>query len=131
MQEGEDAQEVSDRARNLKLAKHDMQLTPPADANTSAHLNTHHDAQVDTLLGMLAGRREARKALADFNITHDSRLLRPGGAAHVITTKRQRNEHTRLQAVAYRGVFCAAGVCPAPVCNCESPHTGWGEAHFG
>ena len=44
----------------------------------------------------------------------------------LVTTKRQREEHTELQATANHGILCAAGICTAPICNCESPAGGWG-----
>ena len=128
MQKRDSASGDHGQTQQAKLLGQGAQLTLPAGDNTLSHVNAHHDAQVDRLLATVASRRDAQKALADSKIAQDSeraRLLRPEGPTHVTTTKRQRDEHTQLQAAAYRGMFCEAGVCPAPVCNCESPDGGW------
>jgi hypothetical protein len=86
------------------------------------HLNAHHDAQVDKLLESVESARAQGTPAGAENAQASKRTPWWG---RVVMSKRQRDEHDRLQEIAYRGMFCIAGVCPAPVCNCEAPQGGW------
>jgi hypothetical protein len=71
------------------------------------HLNAHHSPQVDKLL-QAAGIARAQGTPAGAENAQASKCTPPRG--RVVMSKRQRDDHDRLQEIAYRGVFCIAGV---------------------